>query len=683
MLDKLIFKPIYRTHKDSIDKDFYIPCYTESVELYRAVGFFSLHSLTLSIDGLIHFVEKHGKINLICNPDLSMTDVKIIDACINIDENTVIESLLRSILGCQITDKEIRKLDVICNMIAEKKLEIKVAYQPLGIFHEKFGIFVDENKNMIYFNGSLNETTSAFLLNQESITVNCSWKNEEVCQFIKDELHYFNNLWEGREESVVIIDFPDAAKNQLLKCYKKSESLEEAINAYIISRNGGKKKELYPYQEKAINEFCDNGYQHFYEMATGTGKTFTSVKTINRLKKEKQEKKFVVVCVPQIDLQVQWEAALREEGYDKIYLFGGSGSSFEKTFAEAKIDYYTDEDDVICVAVYDTFFSKMCTEIHKITPLFIIVDEAHNLTKGNLSALVKLNPQFKLGLSATIQRFSESESEAIVRFFTIGDTFYYGIEDAIDNDFLSKYEYHPIFVRLTEEENEKFQLKSKLLAQELNKKEPDPEVIDKLRRERSLILKQASGKIEKLRELAEGGYNFVNSVVYCGQGKDDEGELIIDSVTRTLYDNGLVVSQFTSKTLNRKRVLYEFEQGYFDTLVAIKCFDEGVDVPKLDKIYIMASDSAIRQTVQRRGRVLRKCKESGKTIAYIYDMVVLPAIETGTYGSDGLLKIELARAKEYNRLALNMDANEMKFNDIEKTYHITINEPQEYESEPD
>lgn len=683
MLDKLIFKPIYRTHKDSIDKDFYIPCYTESVELYRAVGFFSLHSLTLSIDGLIHFVEKHGKINLICNPDLSMTDVKIIDACINIDENTVIESLLRSILGCQITDKEIRKLDVICNMIAERKLEIKVAYQPLGIFHEKFGIFVDENKNMIYFNGSLNETTSAFLLNQESITVNCSWKNEEVCQFIKDELHYFKNLWEGREESVVIIDFPEAAKNQLLKCYKKSESLEEAINAYIISRNGGKKKELYPYQEKAINEFCDNGYHHFYEMATGTGKTFTSVKTIKRLKKEKQEKKFVVVCVPQIDLQVQWEAALREEGYDKIYLFGGSGSSFEKTFAEAKIDYYTDEDDVICVAVYDTFFSKMCSEIHKITPLFIIVDEAHNLTKGNLSALVKLNPQFKLGLSATIQRFSESESEAIVRFFTTGDTFCYGIEDAIDNDFLSKYEYHPIFVRLTEEENEKFQLKSKLLAQELNKKELDPEVIDKLRRERSLILKQASGKIEKLRELAEEGYNFVNSVVYCGQGKDDEGELIIDSVTRTLYDNGLVVSQFTSRSLNRKRVLYEFEQGYFDTLVAIKCFDEGVDVPKLDKIYIMASDSALRQTVQRRGRVLRKCKESGKTIAYIYDMVVLPAIEAGTYGSDGLLKIELARAKEYNRLALNMDANEVIFSNIVKTYHITINELQEYESEPD
>lgn len=683
MLNKINFKPIYRTHKDSIDKDFYVPCFTESVELYRAVGFFSLHSLTLSIDGLIHFVEKAGKINLICNPDLSQSDVELIEACIQLDNEKVTEALIRSILGGRVSEKEINELDVICNMIAEGKLSIRVAYQPLGIFHEKFGIFIDEGGNKIYFNGSLNETTSAFLFNQESITINCSWKNDEIDKFINEELLYFNSLWEGKEESVVVIDFPEAARNKLLSCYKKSDTLEDAIDKYIKNKNGQKKKELYPYQEIAINQFCENGYHHFYEMATGTGKTFTSVKTIKRLKKEVKDKMFVVVCVPQIDLQTQWEAALREEGYNKIYLFGGNGASFDKTIAEATIAYYTDEEDVLCIAVYDTFFSKMYSEIRKITPLFIIVDEAHNLTRGYLSILKKLNPQYKLGLSATIQRFGEGESEAIAKFFTTGETFYYGIEDAIENDFLSKYEYHPIFVRLTEEENEKFQFKSKLLAQEMNKKEPDPEVIDKLRRERSLILKQASGKMDKLRELTENGYNFVNSVVYCGQGKDNEGGIIIDTVTQILYEKGLVVSQFTSKTQNRKRVLYEFEQGYYNTLAAIKCFDEGVDVPKLDKIYIMASDSALRQTVQRRGRVLRKCKESGKTIAYIYDMVVLPAIEAGTYGSDGLLKIELSRAKEYNRLALNKDANEITFKDIEETYHVTITETQDYESEPD
>ena len=683
MLDRLNFKPIYRTHKDSIERDFYIPCYTESIELYRAVGFFSLHSLTLSIDGLIHFVEKHGKIKLICNPDLSITDVKIIDACINIDENTVIESLLRSILGCQISDNEIRKLDVICNMIADGKLEIKVAYQPLGIFHEKFGIFVDENKNMTYFNGSLNETKRAFKFNQESIQVNYSWLSEYTATFIEGEEQYFNQLWNNQDEYVVVIDFPTAVEKELLNCYKRSETLEKAIDNYISCHITKGKKTLYSYQEEAIKQFCENDYQHFYEMATGTGKTFTSIKTIQTLEKKCGENLFVVVCVPQVDLQTQWASALQEEGYDKVYLFGGNGKSFDQTIAEATIDYFSDDRNVICVAVYDTFFSKVYPKIQRIPSLFLIVDEAHNLTKGNLSALVKLNPKYKLGLSATIQRFSESESEAIARFFTPGDTFYYGIEDAIDNDFLSKYEYHPIFVRLNEDENEKFLFKSMLLAQEMNKKEPDQEVIDKLRRERSLILKQASNKLVKLRELTDNGYNFVNSVVYCGQGKDGEGESIIDSVTRVLYDKGLVVSQFTSHTLDRKRVLYEFEHGFFDTLAAIKCFDEGVDVPKLDKIYIMASDSALRQTVQRRGRVLRKCKESGKTIAYIYDMVVLPAVETGTYGCEGLLKIELSRAREYNRLALNKDENETKFSEIENDYHITIENVIDYESEPD
>ena len=498
MLQKIKYKPIYRTHKDSIDKDFYVPCFSESIKLERAAGFFSLHSLTLSIDGIIRFIQKKGQINLICSPDLSQSDAELIDACISLDSNHITKSLIKTITDSILSDEELDQLDVICNMICEGKLEIRIAYQPLGIFHEKFGIFVDEAGNKVYFNGSMNETKRALIHNQESIRVNFSWQDEYTARFIDDEQRYFSSLWNNQDESVVVIDFPKAVEDELLNCYKRSETLEAAIEKYISGHFSKGKKDLYPYQKDAIQQFCDNGYQHFYEMATGTGKTFTSVKTIKRLKKEKNEKMFVVVCVPQIDLQVQWESALRDEGYNRIYLFGGSGSSFEKTLAEATIDYFTDDDDIICVAVYDTFFSKMCSEIRKISPLFIIVDEAHNLTKGNLSALVKLNPQYKLGLSATIQRFSESESEAIVRFFTTGDTFYYGIEDAIDNDFLSRYEYHPIFVRLTEEENEKFQFKSKLLAQELNKKEPDPEVIDKLRRERSLVLKQASGKRTRL-----------------------------------------------------------------------------------------------------------------------------------------------------------------------------------------
>ena len=685
MLNKRKYKPIYRTHKDSIDQDFYVPCFSESIRLDRAAGFFSLHSLTLSIDGIIRFIHKGGRINLICSPDLSQSDAELIDASISLDKEHITKSLLESIIGVKLTDEEVSQLDVVCNMISEGYLTIKIAYQPMGIFHEKFGIFVDEEDNKVYFNGSLNETRMAFVYNQESIRVGYTWQGEDIAAFINAEEHYFNELWNNQDESVTVIDFPEAVKNELLSCYKRSDTLKIAIDSYISSHLTKGKKTLYSYQEEAIKQFFDKGCRHFYEMATGTGKTFTSVKTIEALEGKCEENLFVVICVPQVDLQTQWANALYEEGYEKVYLFGGNGKSFDQTIAEATIDFFSDDKNVICVAVYDTFFSKMFTKIQRISPLFLIVDEAHNLTRGNLMALEKLNPRYKLGLSATIQRFCESESAAIARFFTPNETFYFGIEDAIENDFLSKYEYHPIFVRLNEEENGKFLYKSKLLAQELNKEEKDQnqEVIDKLRRERSLILKQASNKMTKLRELIEKGYNFINSVVYCGQGKDGEGESIIDTVTKILYENGLVVSQFTSRTLDRKRVLYGFEHGFFDTLAAIKCFDEGVDVPKLDKIYIMASDSALRQTVQRRGRVLRKCKESGKTIAYIYDMVVLPALEVGTYGCDGLLKIELSRAREYNRLALNRDTNESLFCEIENNYRIIINKVTDYETEPD
>lgn len=683
MLDKRKFKPIYRTHRDSIDQDFYVPCFSESVMLNRAAGYFSLHSLTLSIDGIIRFVRKGGHIKLICSPDLSQTDAELIDACVSLDKERITKSLLESIIGAKLNDAELTQLDIICNMLIEGILTIKIAYRPLGLFHEKFGIFVDEVNNKVYFNGSLNETRRAFVENQESIRVNWSWQSEFTSKFIENEFEYFGNLWNNQEESVVVIDFPEAVEQELLNRYKRSETLAEAIDKHISSHLKNGKKELYSYQEDAIRQFCANGFQHFYEMATGTGKTFTSVKTIQTLEKKCGENLFIVICVPQVDLQTQWQNALNEEGYNNVYLFGGNGRSFDQTISEATIEFYAGERNVICIAVYDTFFSRMYSKIQRIPSLFIIVDEAHNLTKGNLAILSELNPKYKLGLSATIQRFCETESEAIAKFFTPGDTFYYGIEDAIENNFLSKYEYHPVYVRLTEDENEKFLYKSRLLAQEMNKKDPDKDTIERLRRERSLILKQATNKLEKLKELVDEGYNFVNSVVYCGQGKYDESDSIIDSVTRVLYEKDLVVSQFTSRTADRKRVLYEFEHAFFDTLIAIKCFDEGVDVPKLDKIYIMASDSALRQTVQRRGRVLRKCKESGKTIAYIYDMVVLPAVEAGTYGCEGLLRIELSRAREYNRLALNKQDNELLFHQIEETYHLTTDNNTDYGTEPD
>jgi hypothetical protein len=230
MLNKRKYKSIYRTHKDSIDQDFYVPCFSESIQLDRAAGYFSLYSLTLSIDGLIRFIRKGGRINLICSPDLSQTDAELIDACISLDNEHITKTLLESITGKELSDDELSQLDIICNMLSEGRLTIKVAYQPLGIFHEKFGIFADEAGNRVYFNGSLNETKRAFVHNHESISVNWSWQSDFASDTIENEQRYFDSLWNNQEESVVVIDFPEAVEKELLNCYKRSDTLEAAID---------------------------------------------------------------------------------------------------------------------------------------------------------------------------------------------------------------------------------------------------------------------------------------------------------------------------------------------------------------------------------------------------------------------------------------------------------------------
>ena len=225
MLNKRKYKPIYRTHKDSIDQDFYVPCFSESIRLDRAAGFFSLHSLTLSIDGIIRFIHKGGRINLICSPDLSQADAELIDASISLDKEHITKSLLESIIGVKLTDEEVSQLDVVCNMISEGYLTIKIAYQPMGIFHEKFGIFVDEEDNKVYFNGSLNETRMAFVYNQESIRVGCTWQGEDIAAFINAEEHYFNELWNNQDESVTVIDFPRSSIPESVRAVVAAEEV--------------------------------------------------------------------------------------------------------------------------------------------------------------------------------------------------------------------------------------------------------------------------------------------------------------------------------------------------------------------------------------------------------------------------------------------------------------------------
>jgi len=672
MLNSIDYKPVYISIEDNFDDDFLIPSYKESALYERGSGFFTLSSLVLSFEGILKFIKNGGIINLVCSPKMGEQDVALIAATLT--DNVVTDHIME-LIRQEYNEVEATKMDVICNMIAEHRLNIKIGYMPNGLYHEKFGIFTDAEGNQVAYTGSNNESKCAVVANYESFTTFQSWESRKEKATIEIWAKHFERLWNNTQSGLQVMDFPEALRKEIFDIFKKSGSLPEAITNYLNKTQG--KKTLYPFQRKAIDEFFMNGCCHFFEMATGTGKTFTSVKLIEEFAQRIDGKLFTVICVPQIDLQVQWKRALEAEGFEDLVLLGGINSgNTEDAISDAVIRGCMGKEHVVCVAVYDTFFSKVYHRVSNIKNLFIIVDEAHNLTANYLAKLPK-KTKYRLGLSATIQRFSEKETKDIVEFFTRGtvDPYFYGIEDAIANGFLSHYKYYPVTVRMNEDEFDLYQRKTLSIATEMNKepRDRDDEALNKLRTERSLIVKKTASKLDKLEEMMSEDYDFKNSVVYCGQGKDkDSDSPIIDTVTRILADAGLEVSTFTSKTDSRPKVLDSFEAGYYDTLVAIRCFDEGVDVPKLDKIYIMASDSQLRQTVQRRGRVLRVCKESGKTIAYIYDMVVLPLMgRLSDMGVKSLIVNEFRRVMEYGRLADNKNEVEAFTNEYLDTYHIT------------
>jgi superfamily II DNA/RNA helicase len=156
-----------------------------------------------------------------------------------------------------------------------------------------------------------------------------------------------------------------------------------------------------------------------------------------------------------------------------------------------------------------------------------------------------------------------------------------------------------------------------------------------------------------------------HNLVYCGDGtvevpSEKSVERQINAVTRLLGAGlGMSVSKYTAETpLSRRDVLRsQFASGEVQCLVAIRCLDEGVDIPETQRAFILASSSNPRQFIQRRGRLLRT--SPNKEIAEVFDFVVEPPPELSMPGTPyysvtrRLVGKELLRVIEFAKLAVN------------------------------
>ncbi len=385
-------------------------------------------------------------------------------------------------------------------------------------------------------------------------------------------------------------------------------------------------------------------------MATGTGKTITSLICAKQYLKE-NKRIFLIILVPLRHLAEQWESNLKTVGFNNCLKCYDLKSKWINKYDTIVRDFNLGITKVECViAVYKTAstkdFQAITTKIRNNSVL--IADECHNFGMKSFEKHQLNNISSRIGLSATPERwFDEEGTERLFQYFS-KVVYEYDIQKAIDNRALVPYEYEPIVVDLLTEELKKYERLTTQLIRLINTKDKSKEErIEKLNRERSLIISKAyQKKILLYSMLKTTGVNEIShTLVYCAPGE-------IDDITYNISNLDIKVHRFNSKVKPKDRIqiLEAFDKKEIQVLVAIKCLDEGVDIPNTRVAYFLASTSNPREFVQRRGRVLRKA--NGKTKAKIYDFIVLPT-NVNEITFKRIAYKEMPRFAEFSKYAIN------------------------------
>ncbi|WP_099157062.1 DEAD/DEAH box helicase family protein [Virgibacillus ndiopensis] len=652
-LQDLDLKYKYRSSHDKIHMDFYQKCLREAVKYDRAVGYFTSNSLSILADGLEYFLGKNGAIRIIANPHLKKEDVEAIEFGYKAKDDVIIESMLREL---EMSSKMIQEdaFNTLAWLIYKGKLEIKIAFtKNNSIYHEKFGIFYDEKGNRVAFSGSSNETAGGIRDNFEKIDV--FFKQHDMERII-DMQQDFEGLWNDSTPGLSVIEIPNIIKEKLSSYRKGSEPMSSKSNQ-IKPR---------PYQEEAIMAVKNNNWHGILEMATGTGKTITSLLISKAFLKERG-RIFLVILVPFTHLVEQWIENCEMMGFEHITKCFGSKKSWTNQLQTDVRDFNLGViDQHVAITTYRSAasveFNDLISKIRRES--FLIADECHYFGVKSLRKNKLGNMEAKVGLSATPQRWWDDAGTEYIESFFGPAVYEYDMKTAIQNGALTEYSYHPIHAEFNDDELHRYEQLTKRLIHLYGDEKANKDEISEVNRKRSLIISKAENKKELLFSIFEEKEreNVSHALVYCAPGE-------IEIITKNFADLGYRVHRFDSEVQldERMKILEAFDRGTIQILVAIKCLDEGVDVPSTKEAYFLASTSNPREFVQRRGRILRS--HPNKNIARIYDFIVLPSLANDQMYKSIASK-ELPRFSEFSRFAINNYNARQEIGKYLEPYHL-------------
>ncbi|AGB42044.1 DNA phosphorothioation system restriction enzyme [Halobacteroides halobius DSM 5150] len=708
-LKDLDLKIGYRSdNKDELIRNFYIPVLSNAVIYKRAVGYFSSAVLLQLSKGISKLIDNNGKIQIVASPELNQDDIEAIQTGYELRDEVMKRALFRNFREPK-NDIEKERYNYLAHLISNNQLDIKIALidegKTRGIYHEKIGIVEDELGNKVAFTGSLNETENAIQSNFESIDVYCSWNGGTDLERVRNKSRDFDQLWKNETNRLAIYDFPDAVRDEILnykKGYvKKEERILNLNNKVSESKATYSYKTNYPklpdwldirgYQQKAIDSWIANDYVGLLNMATGTGKTITALSGITKLWNDLDDKLVVIIVCPYTHLVEQWREDIVEFNMDPIIAYSSSDQKNWRKILDKKIHRYNLDiiNHISIVTTNGTYktdkFQQLIDNINE--NVVFVVDEVHNAGATGFLEVLNNNFEYRLALSATPKRhFDQEGTKAIFDYFD-KQVYHFGLKRAIADGFLTQYYYYPQIVYLTNEEYDEYLKISKKAYKSLAHTDEGTELTEVAKRlliKRARLVAGATNKLDELRELMKERTESNYNLVYCGstyvEDEFSNREMRqIEAVTRILGNElNMRVAKFTAEESmeERKKIIKNFSDGEtLQSIVAIKCLDEGVDIPAIENAYILASSTNPREFIQRRGRVLRQFK--GKDFAYIYDFITLPRpIEEVPLIDQQLLKYDLSlvekevkRAKEFASLAENHRKALKPLEEIEEVYN--------------
>jgi DNA phosphorothioation system restriction enzyme len=677
------------TSSNDLIQDFFVPALARAIHYDRGVGYFSSGWLRVAADGMIQFVANGGTARWVTSPILDESDWEALQAGDAARTDPILQAAMARSVANLAETLERDTLSALAWMVADGILTFKLALPrnklDQGDFHDKFGVFADADGNQVSFNGSYNDSIQG-TRNYESIKVFCSWY-PAFAGLVQADAERFEKLWNNRDPNVQVFQLPEAARAQILRLRKYERpypaqnqeellAIPEGPSSYVTSQPAYPHLPPYitlrSYQEEAIAAWFSNDCRGLLEMATGTGKTITALAASAQLY-DREERLAVVIAAPYQHLVDQWHEEAKAFGYQPTLAYQSKVRWLDGLNGQV-VEYNGGYRSFISViTTHSTFISpEFQNSIARLSgPSLLIADEAHHLGAARSRQNYPRHIPFRLALSATPDRWFDDVGTAALRSYFGETVFAFSLEKAIGVS-LTPYYYHPHLVSLTDEEMERYEELSVKIARMIGREdEQSQEILKMLLIRRSELLNKAENKLSVLSDLVDAQDDIEHTLFYCAPGQIDEALRLLG------WDKGLLVHRFTAQedTGERQQLLADFAKRDLQALVAMKCLDEGVDVPSTRTAFILASSSNPREFVQRRGRILRKAP--GKEFSIIHDLIAVPPTawitsqDSPTFDVErSIMRRELQRFKEFANPSLNKHQALDVIWDIAKRYGL-------------